>query len=166
MKFPYLVYALMSSLACKATGSDLQAIRSLYYAAVSNEDSLKLLMNKLSEKNDISTSTINGYIGMACMLQAKYDWNPYNKLSDFNKGKKMLNKAIAFDENNIELRFLRFCAQCNAPGILGYNDNIDEDKKQLLEQWSKINDDDLKARIKTYMLSCEKCTLQEKKLLI
>lgn len=59
----------------------------------------------------------------------------------------MLEKAIAGDKKNIELRFLRFTAQTNMPAFLGYNSSIEEDKKSILNSFGEIKDVSLKELI-------------------
>ena len=56
----------------------------------------------------------------------------------------MLEKAIASEKNDIELRFLRFTAQTNMPFFLGYSANIESDKEFILYSFPKIKDKELK----------------------
>src|SRR5690606_31497226 len=58
--------------------------------------------------------------------------NFFAKLSYFNKGKKMLESAIAANKESVELRFLRFMVQANAPIFLNYTANIETDKAFIL----------------------------------
>lgn len=73
------------------------------------------------------------------MMMAKHVVNPFAKLSYFKKGKNMLEKAIEADSENVELRFLRYAAQTNAPSFLGYDDHIAGDKKFLLQTGDSID---------------------------
>ncbi len=59
-----------------------------------------------------------GYHGASQMMMAKHVGNPFKKLSYFNKGKDMYTAAINADPRNVELRFLRFSVQAEAPGFL------------------------------------------------
>jgi hypothetical protein len=53
--------------------------------------------------------------------------NVSDKLQFFNSGKSIIEKSIARDSYNPELRFLRFSVQEKAPRMLGYSSNLEED---------------------------------------
>jgi len=92
-----------------------------------------------------------GYHGAALALKAAYGWNPITKLSFFNKGKKMIDQAILSEPDNIELRMIRLSIQSNAPKMIGYYENIEEDKKFILDNISKVSANDLKEYVKGYI---------------
>ncbi len=141
----------------------MKYIRDLYYEASTAEAGVDKLLAELSKNNASKDMTLMGYEGMAYLLQAKYSWNPYSKLKSFDKGKSTLEKAIMRDKNNVELRFLRFCTQVNSPSFLGYNSQIEEDKSIILNNWAELQDDDLKKRIKDYLLTTDVCNESDKK---
>ena len=117
-------------------------IRNLYEESSTSKDAcIKLIGILEAHKND---PLYLGYDGCATMLMAKHVFNPFLKLSYFKKGKEMLENAIKADEKNFELRYLRFTAQTNMPSFLGYHDNIDMDKKFILNSFSQIKDISLK----------------------
>ena len=74
----------------------------------------------------------------------------------------MLEKAIVSDPKNVEIRFMRFCVQTNAPYFLGYNNNISSDKLAIIKAWSPLSDLDLKEKIRKFMLTSNSCTNSEK----
>lgn len=43
-----------------------------------------------------------------------------------------MEKAIANDNLNVELRYLRLIIQLNVPSLLGYSDKIEIDKNQII----------------------------------
>ncbi|WP_245553874.1 hypothetical protein [Cytophaga aurantiaca] len=138
-------------------------IRNLYYkASLSKEDSETFKTTVTSIQNP--TESIKGYIAVSHMIEAKYVYNPYTKLSYFNKGKVLLENSINIEPNNIELRYLRICVQTSAPSFLGYSNQITTDKTFILQKYSLVNDADLKKRIKDFMLQSGLCTEQEKNL--
>lgn len=147
--------------------SDFDAIkiRDLYYKASANEKSCKELEDYIETTPKINAELLMGYKGISYMLKAKYLWNPIAKLNYFKVGKGYLDKAIKINEQNVELRFLRFAIQSNAPSILNYSDNLTDDKKIILVSFSSIKDTDLKQRIKNYIISCDLCTNYEKSIL-
>lgn len=125
--------------------STIENIRKLFESAASNETSCDQLITILGQVNDQnSTNLFQGYKGVAFMIQAKYNLNPYTKYNKFVKGKRILERAISKDGENIELRYLRFAIQNNAPEILGYNNNMEDDKKVLISELHKVSDTTLK----------------------
>ena len=89
--------------------------------------------------------------GVGNFFQAKHSINPINKLSYFNKGKKMLDKAVLLDNKNLEIRFLRYISQKKIPKILGYNGNLKEDENFLKSNLHRSNDEALVKEIKRYL---------------
>lgn len=150
---------------CVAVNGDLLRTRELYYKASAHKDDAEKFSDFLAASPDVEKTLLSGYQGLSYMLSANYSWNPYNKLSFFTKGKDLLNEAIKKDPANMELRFLRFCVQTNAPGFLGYSDMIHQDKAIILAGYSTSKDSDLKYRIKNYLLSSKYCTPEDKLLL-
>jgi hypothetical protein len=97
------------------------------------------------------------------MMMAKYVFNPYTKLSNFNRGKTLLENCIATGKENVELRYLRFTVQVNAPAFLGYKDNIQSDKTFLVNSLSALNDSELKQMIVSSLKSSGLLSEEEKK---
>lgn len=143
--------------------ADLIEIRNKYYLAADSKDNVNVFVDLVSDLDHEKDETILGYKGMAFMLKARYSWNPYSKFDFFKKGRVLLETAINKDKTNIELIFMRFCIQSNAPSFLFYNQNIEEDKKYIIDNWEKVNDIDLKNRIKEYMTESSECSEEEQK---
>lgn len=78
----------------------------------------------------------------------------------------MLEEAINADQENMELRFLRFAAQTNAPAMLGYRGEIEEDKKVILGRLPISNDRELKKLVIGYLLNSDYLSLTEKEKLV
>lgn len=140
----------------------LLQLRESYYRAIQNEKAANIFFQELQRANDTTEPLLMGYLGIAYMIKAKFVHNPYTKFRNFVEGKNLLNKAIQADKRNIELRFLRFCAQSNAPIFLSYRGELHTDKQIILEAWTTLPDADLKRRIKEYMLLSEHCRNDEK----
>ncbi|TSE05265.1 MULTISPECIES: hypothetical protein [Aquimarina] len=92
-----------------------------------------------------------GYHGAALALKASFSWNPFNKLSYFNKSKKVIDKSIELEPDNIELRMIRLSIQSNAPKLAGYYKNIEEDRDFMLANIDKVNNEGLKAYLKGFI---------------
>lgn len=104
-----------------------------------------------------------GYKAAATMLMAKYVINPFSKLNNFKKGKTLLEKAIDRDQKNIELRFIRYAIQLNAPSFLNYKNAINKDKVFLMDSYAHIKDTQLKNNISAFLKNDTSLTTQEKK---
>ena len=72
-------------------GNDIAKARVLFLAAVENEDKATELL-KFTEKASRSDALLLGYQGIAKTLLGKHAFNPVNKVSYFNKGKKVLEE--------------------------------------------------------------------------
>ena len=149
-----------------AQESILKEIRSLYQKAAVEENACKKLITTLDPMDVETNPLLFGYKGCATMMMAQHVSNPFNKLSYFRKGKIMLENAIDVDDENMELRFLRFAAQTNAPAMLGYRGDIEEDKKLILDALSASNDLPLKKLIMTYLINSAYLDTEEKKKLV
>lgn len=142
----------------------ISEVRKLFLVAAENEVSFNKLKNLL-EKETHRSALMEGYYGSTLMIEANYLANPISKLSAFNNGKTILEKAIKSAPNDVELRYLRFTIQSEAPAILNYNANLKEDKKLLLEKHKNITDKILKNNIVSFLKNSKVVTEAEKKTL-
>jgi len=139
---------------CFAETPSINMVRTLFQKAPTEENSCKELIRVLGSYNEKNNPLFSGYKACGTMMMAKYVFNPFSKLSYFKKGKNLLEKAILADATNIELRFLRFSVQTNIPSFLGYDDDIENDKKFLILSLSAVKDQTLKAMIISYFKKC------------
>lgn len=164
MKTVYRILFLFISLHSFAGDIDIIKLRELYYKASTNKGDAEKFYETTQTATGLSASLLSGYSGMSYMIKANFAFNPYYKLSYFTKGKSILGAAIDSDPKNVELRFLRYCVQSNAPAFLGYSSNLNEDKKVVLLGYITMEDKDLKKRIKEFMKASKYCTDYEKKI--
>ena len=137
----------------KVSAPGLSELRRLFSLAAIKQDAAKKLSELLAEVGTSSQPVYVCYKGVAKMIQAKYALNPINKLSLFNKGKALIERAIKTDTTNVEMRFLRLTIQNNLPVILGYKNNIVLDKTYLENKINNENDNELKHIISRYLSS-------------
>lgn len=130
----------------------IEIIRKQYYRAAESFAETKKL-ESLIEDLDSPNITILGYKAMMNMLKAKHSWYPPNKVDYFTAGKTLLETLIKLEPENVELAFMRFCVQSNAPFFLFYSANIYSDKALIKKKFPNMEDQDLKNRIKDYMLN-------------
>ncbi len=106
---------------------------------LNTEDAEVVFIDKY--KNSSNPSIIAYVIAME-MKQAEYIFNPVTKLKIFKKSKNNLNVLIEENPNDVHLRYIRLVLQENTPGILGYNDFIEEDKLFLKNKMTIVDDSD------------------------
>jgi hypothetical protein len=130
------------------------AFRTYHYAAIDSSDEAERFIEAVKSIRESDSALRRGYKGMAFLIQASHGINPARKLGSFNQGKEILNRAISDDPLNIELRYLRFTVQDNAPFFLGYSGQLSEDRTQLLSYLAdsdkRKSDPDLTRRIAEY----------------
>lgn len=141
--------------------SQLSVIRDLYQRAADQESAAKKMF-ELTQNYTVQDPVLYAYKGAGHMMMAKHVINPFSKMSHFNKGKKIYSAAIAKAPRNLELRFLRFSVQAEAPGFLGYKQNIEEDKQLLVKGVKEIGDADLQKMIMDYLLKSKGVSKTEK----
>ncbi|RZL50642.1 MAG: hypothetical protein EOP00_03395 [Pedobacter sp.] len=142
--------------------SELIKIRNLYEQAAVDE-AAHLKLNKLLEVKKDESPLFLGYKGAGIMIGANYAFNPISKLNKFNKGKKLIEQAIARQPKNLELRYLRFTIQTNLPKFLGYSAAIKADKEFVINQLTITQDVDLRDRIVAYLIFSKSCNADELK---
>ena len=140
----------------------LNEVRLLFNKSATNEESCKKLMSVLNQYNETNNSTLAAYKACATMMMANHVFNPISKLSNFNQGKELLEKCVAADKENIEIRYLRFTIQSKSPAFLGYNNSISNDKEFLLNVIIPLKDLQLKQMIIYYLKSSEYLSSIEK----
>ena len=125
---------------------NISEIRALYFNTADNIskcNSLKSLLNSIENKNNI----INAYIGANTLLYCKYSDNSFKKYNYFKIGKKMIEDAVKLDPNNLEIKFLRYINQINAPWYLNYKCSIKDDLKFINSNLDLISDESFKKLI-------------------
>ena len=162
MRFLLLIITSFIFFNSSANNLTIQEVRNLYQKASKDEVLCKKLITDLQIYNETNNTSLAAYRACATMIMAKYVSNPINKLSKFNEGKNLLEKCLEKDNKNVEIRFLRFTVQCNAPKFIGYNSSIILDKYFLLKSVSSINDKQLKNIVITFLKSSAYLTNTEK----
>ncbi len=162
MKSLIFCVLLVCSTICFGENPSLQAVRSLYQQAAAKETSCQKLIDILAPFDEKNHPLFLGYRASGTMMMAKHVFNPFTKLSWFKKGRKMLESAIGADQENVELRFLRFAVQTNIPSFLGYHDSISGDKNFLLQSLRTLQDASLRQMIVACLNDSDYVTVREK----
>lgn len=144
----------------------LNIIREVYGSAAINENDCKKLILLSVKYSSVVSPTIDAYNACGTMMMAKYVYNPISKLSCFREGKKLLEKCIRTNNENIEMRYLRFTIQSKSPAFLLYNNSIEKDKLFLLKSIENVEDLQLKKMIVSFLKSSEYLSSREKQNLL
>ncbi len=163
----FALLLLCCSVICRAADQpELKPLRQKIVLAMNSKkttDSLYESLDKQSNKPPI----IIAYLGILDALKAKHAWNPYSKIKSLNAAQSLLQKAVGDEPHNMEIRFLRFSVQHNAPGFLGYGKNLDEDKDEIMIQLAMkrdfITEKDLNRTIIQFLLDSKRCKPDEVK---
>jgi hypothetical protein len=139
-------------------------LRALMDQAYLNENNAVELMNSLEKKLSLNPLE-KAYKGTLYMLQADRAYFPWMKYKHFRSGAGLLDEACEQDPKNLEVRYLRFASQTNAPSFLGYDEYLNVDKQVLFLGLPKLNDQDLEKRIKTLLLASKHVTEDEKRII-
>jgi hypothetical protein len=115
----------------------LEKVRLTYYKSVEDEDYLDTLQTYINYARDKSFSNnesiLLAYEGAIASVKAKHAFWPFTKMSYLSESMDTLQKAINMDENNLEIRFIRFSILHYVPGILGYGDELNQDLTKIVE---------------------------------
>lgn len=118
------------------------------YNALSSEN-VTTIDEQLKSLANSSETSHQAYAGTLLMKKAGLVKGPSKKLKIFKEGRKKLEHAIETDKNNGEYRFLRLMIQENAPDILGYNKEIEEDAAIVQQKYASLSAD-VKDAIQNY----------------
>jgi len=125
------------------------AITSLVYDTLKS-DSIEQITSTLNQLDQEKKSSLClAYKGTLTMKKADFMKTAKQKIDTFKIGHKILEAEIKAFPNNVEYRFLRFVIQENAPKILKYNKDIEEDKKVVLDNFNQLSPF-LQSAIKDY----------------
>lgn len=126
---------------------NIENYRKNYIAAVEDKNLCQKMIQYL-DREPIEPLT-KGYKGVYQTVWANHVMSPIAKWNTFNKGKINLEQAIVQDNQNIELRILRYSVQTNAPKFLGYYKNLVEDANLIKQKKHTIKDASLLNLIKS-----------------
>lgn len=143
---------------------NLTELRVDYPNANLDEAVTNTLHEKLLSVSKEDDKTLVAFRGAVTTLKAKFAKGFKNKKTYFKEGAELLEFAISAEPKNIEIRCLRLGVQENAPRIVGYRKNIEEDKKFIVDHYKANNDKEVRKFIKGYVLLSDAFTDAEKQL--
>ncbi|MCP4521157.1 MAG: hypothetical protein GY827_05645 [Cytophagales bacterium] len=137
MKIIAFIFVLVSFSTAFAQPPSLSQLRRLYFEASYNEEKLDSVITLVNEQ-DTSKMLNLAYMGSVEVLKAKYEFNPWTRYWQMSQGVNWLEKACKEDNDNFEVRFLRFAVEYHIPSIVGMKKHLEEDKAFMLTHLSQI----------------------------
>lgn len=119
--------------------TSVDGLRFAFIDARNDEYSAEKFLELIQKSSTIDTNTKLAYIGAAEIILAKYQPSITERISWVKRGKANLDKAIAERPNNFENRILRLMIQHNAPIIIRYRSNIQEDKEFVIRNYRRAS---------------------------
>ena len=143
----------------------LGQVRDLYRQADASKKQSESFHVLLKDVSMADGPTLMGYKAASEALLSKYAQGIKNKKEEFDVAVSQLEKIIKNNPENIELYFIRLSIQENAPKILKYHNNINEDKSFILSNIERIDDKDLSRYLQDYVLHSNTFSAAEKSVL-
>ncbi len=142
IRFRIILFILLISLigihGISAQQLQIEKVRDQFFSIDKTVDGALKLYQAL-EKNDLSKDPVMlAYRGASSAASASSVNGVRKKLEYFNRGKSELEKAVAMKNLDAEIRFLRLATQVNAPGFLGYNGDIRNDKAIIITTLNSV----------------------------
>ncbi len=133
------------SLQLSAFGLELDYLRANYDQAVTDKALCSKLIEELTKTSP--TPVYLAYLGGLQTIWANHVFSPISKLHTFNQGKQNIERAVAAEPDNAEIRYVRLSIQKNAPSFLGYHSMIGTDETFLKTHRNQITSDTLQQKI-------------------
>ena len=144
-----VVFSLAFILQVSAQQLDLRLIRRDFNKGVKDQELCERYLSVLEAQADNPLE--RAYAAAFHMFMAKHTANPIKKMRYFKQGRDRLEKELALEPENVEIRFIRLSIQYHIPKYLGYHDEIQEDKQFLLNNLYKIKDLQTKKLLFDYL---------------
>lgn len=137
LKFVITVFLVVSGIIVHSANGKQNFDRPGFYAALASQ-SLDSVNAGLEAVSKSSISNKEAFEGSLLMKKAGLVPNVGSKYKLFKTGHLKLDDVIARDNKNAEIRFLRLMVQENAPWILNYRKQIDEDSKIIQSSFKSL----------------------------
>lgn len=160
---------LMFSIEAAAQALKLEKVREDFFGMNEVKDGALNLYFRLKPLDLSGNAVLMAYRGACSAASAGSVSGVQKKLKYFANGKEELELAVKQKPNDPEIRFLRLATQINAPGFLGYNSSVNDDKKLIVNALSKVQPNDpntyLYSLIAGYLLTTELLSPSEKQIM-
>lgn len=122
----------------KANPDNIVELRQQYLKALHNCDYAPEVYEKFQSIKE-PTAQMLAYRGALEAIMTKTTWNVFKKLGFLKRSEASFNEAIRIAPNNVEIRFMRMAVQYEIPEYLGYSDDMETDRKFIIEHIDEFN---------------------------
>lgn len=106
----------------------------MQYVHLTNDEAKKNYVN-ISQQFNPTSPLEAAYQAAGKALSAEFAVLPTTKWKLFQEATETLDQLILRFPTNLEMRFIRFSLQVNAPSFLGYHNNKEEDLGLIHQAW-------------------------------
>lgn len=150
------------SVSLNAQDYSLQQIRSDFYLSTLDYKFAFPLIENLNEIHN-PNALILAYRGATEAMLAKPGWNIFKKIGYLKQSRDSFEEAVKRDKDDIEIRFLRLSVEYHIPRYLGLSENLQEDKKVIIQNAHLFREKQLPVEITDYIiLFCKQSGLYSK----
>ncbi len=111
----------------KTSAAQQKFDKAAFYNVMSSGD-IEAINSEIDIVKNASENNKEGYEGALLMKKAGFPGNAHKKLKLFKEGRIKLESALLADNENTEFHFLRLAIEENAPKIVKYHADIEQDK--------------------------------------
>jgi hypothetical protein len=141
MRLIFVMILLLSNILSNAQCSELSILRETYVSSQSDIKSCKELDDLTKNCSPKLAPVEFSYNIISHLMECNFILNPLLKYTIFKDSTQQLDSVIRFNPKYIEIRFLRYLVQLNSPTLLGYNTNLDNDYKFIIDNIYSENED-------------------------
>jgi hypothetical protein len=141
MRIILIIICFFSILLSNAQCSDLVKLRKKYIASKNDIKSCKELHNLSKNCNPKLSPVEFSYNIISDLMECNFILNPFLKYKIFKNSTQQLDSIICLNAKYTEILFLRYLVQLNSPAFLGYNTNLDNDYKFIINNIYSENQD-------------------------
>jgi hypothetical protein len=150
-------------------GFALKELRRLLYESDNSKATGDRFYKKMQHYNG-QEPVVLAYKGASEAIRAKYAGNPMAKLNHLKAAHRFFEQAVASDRTNPEIRFIRYSVESNTPKILNMRQNLQTDKKIIIDNILRYPKSDLDAETykiaRSFLLADDDVSPEEKKTIL
>jgi predicted RND superfamily exporter protein len=136
--FVLSIFSVIAVTDVQAQTLTVEKAREQFFTQDKTVDGALKLYNSLEKAELGKNPVLLAYRGASSAAAAGSVNGVRKKLEYFNRGKAELEKAVGLKPLDAEIRFLRLATQVNAPGFLGYNSEIENDKSLIIKTLQSV----------------------------
>ena len=141
MRLFFVMILLLSNILSNAQCSELSILRETYVSSQSDMKSCKELDSLTKNCSPKLAPVEFSYNIISHLMECNFILNPFDKYKIFKNSTQQLDSIICVNPQYIEIRFLRYLVQLNSTSFLGYNTNLDNDYKFIIDNIYSENED-------------------------